>query len=243
MFDELDTNTQQYVQEPQEQQKAQEQPAQESNKEYNLRVMRERAESAERRSAELERMMQMNMSQSQQPKTKIQLVDEEDDFDVNDDDYVDGKKYKKQVKTLRKEAQENKQRLEEIYQKITQENAEVRLKSQFSDFDSVVNKENIERLASQKPALYRSILANPDIYDRGYTAYELIKNSGMISNEYAQQDRRLEDNRSKPRSSANASPQVGETPLARVGDYDRRILTPERILQLNKQVAEAKRNK
>ena len=119
----------------------------------------------------------------------------------------------------------------------------MRLKSQFNDFDSVVTKENLDKLASQKPSLYRSILSNPDLYDKGYTAYEFIKNSDILSGQYQEIDRKVEENRSKPRSAANVAPQSGDTPLARVGDYDRRILTEERKDQLRRQVEEAKRYK
>lgn len=118
--------------------------------------------------------------------------------------------------------------------------AEMRLKNQFTDFDSVVTKENLEKLAAQKPSLYRTIISSPDVYDKGYTAYEMIKSSGIIADQYQELDRRVEDNRAKPRSAANAAPQSGETPLARVGDYDRRVLTEERKDQLRRQVELAK---
>ena len=248
MFDELDTNTQQYEQtQPQEQETQpvqQQNSTQESQKEANMRILRERAEAAERRALELERMVQMNMSQNnQQAPQKLQLTEEEDDFDLSDDTYIEGKHLKKYVKSLKQELKNTKKQFEEFHQQNSLAQAEVKLKSQFSDFDSVVSAENLEKLKLQKPSLFRSIMSNPDIYDRGYTAYELIKNSGMVNESYQQVDKRLEENKAKPRSAANASPQTGETPLARVGDYDRRILSEERKEQLRRQVEEAKRYK
>lgn len=215
--------------------------AQDSQKEANMRILRERAENAERRTLELERIVQMNMSQQQT--NKIQLEDNDDDFDLGDETYIEGRHLKKYVKNLKQELKNTRKQFEEYNQQNAMTNAEMRLKSQFSDFDSVVTKENLERLNQQKPALSRTIYANTDIYDRGYTAYELIKNSGILSDHYQELDKRVEDNRSKPRSAANAAPQSGDTPLARVGDYDRRILTEERKAQLRQQVEEAKRNK
>jgi len=223
--------------------KTQQNIAQESQKEVNMRILRERAESAERKSLELERMIQMNMSQNNQQSNKIQVMDEDDDFDVSDDLYVEGKHFKKYVKSLKQELKNNRQQFAEYAQQNALANAEVRLKSQFSDFDSIVSKENLEKLQQQKPALYRTILANPDVYDKGYTAYELIKHSGILADQYQELDKRVEENRSKPRSAANAAPQSGDTPLARVGDYDRRILSEERKDQLRRQVEEAKRYK
>jgi hypothetical protein len=214
----------------------------EESKQTSIRLLRERAEAAERRSQELERMVQMNMSQ-QQSNQKMQIVDDEDDFDLNDDTYIEGKHLKKYVKSLKQELKNTKKQFEEYNQQNSMHQAEMRLKTQFNDFESVVSKENLERLQQQKPALYRTILANSDIYDKGYVAYELIKNSGILTDQYQELDRKVEENRSKPRSAANAAPQSGDTPLARVGDYDRRILTDERKDQLRKQVEEAKRYK
>jgi hypothetical protein len=215
---------------------------QESQKESNMRILRERAEAAERRSLELERIVQMNMSQ-QQP-AKMQLIEnDDDDFDVSDDTYIEGKHLKKYVKSLKQELKNTKRQFEEYNQQNALTQAEIRLKNQFSDFDSIVTKDNLDKLASQKPSLYRTILSNPDVYDKGYAAYELIKNSGIISDHYQDLEKRVEENKFKPRSAANASPQSGETPLARVGDYDRRILSEERKDQLRRQVEEAKRYK
>ena len=242
MFDELDGSTQQFVEQPAAEQQIAEQPKQtESQKEYNFRALRERAEAVERRNAELERLLQMNMSQNQQS-TKMQ-IEEDDDFDVSDDSYIEGKQFKKYVNNLKKELKKTKQQFEEYSAASSLTNAEIRLKSQFNDFDLVVSADNLSKLKDQKPALYRSIMANQDIYDRGYTAYELIKSAGLSGSEYAEQDRKLEENRSKPRAVANANPQSGDTPLARIGDYDRRILSEERKEQLRRQVEEAKRNR
>lgn len=210
----------------------------ESEKEQNMRYLRERAESAERRMQELERAMQMNMNQQQT--TKMQIVEEPDDFDISDDTYIEGKHLKKYVKSLKNELKETKKQFAEFNQKSAVSQAEMRLKSQFADFDSVVSKDNLEKLASQKPSLFRSIMSNPDIYDQGFTAYEMIKNSGIGANPYQDQDRRIEENRAKPKAAANAPSHTAETPLARVGDYDRRVLTKERKEQLLRQVELAK---
>ncbi len=215
---------------------------QDSQKEVNMRILRERAEQAERRAIELERMMQMNMSQQQT--TKMQVVEnEEDDFDLSDDTYIEGKHLKKYVKNLKQELKNTRKQFEEYNQQNALAQAEIRLKNQFNDFESVVSKENLEKLQQQKPVLYRTILANSDIYDKGYAAYELIKSSGILTDHYQELDKKVEENKYKPRSAANASPQSGDNPLTRVGDYDRRILTEERKDQLRRQVEEAKRHR
>lgn len=245
MFDELNNQTEQMLypeqanvpEHPSVQ--AQQNSAQENQKEANMRILRERAEAAERRSQELERMMQMNMSQNQQSQ-KMKLEDDEDDFDLSDDTYIEGKHLKKYVRNLKQELKNTRKQFEEYNQQNALTQAEIRLKSQFTDFDAVVSQENLKKLEMQKPALFRTILANADVYDKGYAAYELIKHSGIIEDQYSDLEKRVEDNRMKPRSAANAAPQAGDTPLTRVGDYDRRILSEERKEQLRRQVKEAK---
>jgi hypothetical protein len=244
MADELMGMPQQYDQIEQSQpeqteQKQTEQPAQaDTQKEQNWRMMRDRMESAERRAQELERMIQMNMNQQQN--TKIQVTEEEDDFDLSDDTYIEGKHLKKYIKSLKKDLKETKEKVDKYNQTAVTSNAEWRLKSQFSDFDQVVSTANLEKLKSEKPALFRSIMSTQDIYDQGYSAYEMIKSSGYAENSYSMQDKKIEENKNKPRSSANVSGQTAETPMAKIGDYDRRILTEDRKRQLLKQVEEAK---
>ena len=243
MFDDLNNATENLY--PSEQEQVTEQPQQAEqdsdflSKQASIRVLRERADAAERRNRELESMIQQNMSQQKANKMQI---DDSDDFDMSDDTYVEGKHLKKYVKTLKQELKNQRQQFEEFNQKNSVAQAEMRLKSQFNDFDSVVSRENLEKLSMKRPELYRSIISHPDLYDKGHAAYEMIKNSGILTNQYEDIDRRVEENKLKPRSASNAAPQSGDTPLSRAGDYDRRILTEERKAFLRKQSEEAARN-
>lgn len=214
--------------------------AKEAQKEKSHLALRQRAEAAERRAQDLERMIQMNMSQNQQT-TKMQIAEEEDDFNIGDDSYVEGKDLKKYLRSLKKEVRDAKKQLEENQRENAISSAEIKLKTRYADFDSVVTTDNLRKLEETKPELFRTIYANTNIADRGIAAYEMIKAGGILSEGYQEVDRRLEENKSKPRAAANAAPQSGDTPLARVGDYDRRILSEERKEQLRRQVEEAKR--
>jgi len=211
-----------------------------TQKEVNHRILRERAEAAERRAADLEYQLQ----QRQMQQVAHDTIPEDDDalLDINDDAYVEGHQVKKYLKKMNDRVAKATRRLEEEAQKTSIKVAETNLKYQFTDFDKVVTKENLEKLSRTKAPLFRSIMANPDIYDRGYSAYEAIKNL-IPENNYEAVDRKLEENRQRPRSAAAVAPQTGDTPLSRAGDYDRRVLTEERKAQLRKQVEEAKRNR
>ena len=229
MFDELNNGVE--TQQEQVVEASQQNTANEISKAESMRALREQRDAAERKAAEYERYIQQNMSQQQT--TKMQLH-EEDDMDISDDTYVEGKHLKKYIKKLEKKIESNEKRFSEY----NETNAEMRLKSQFNDFDNVVTHDNLRKLQQQKPALYRTILANPDLYDKGYTAYELIKNSGIASNnnnDYEDVDRRVAQNQSKPRSASNVAPQVSESPLGEVTNIGRRILSEKQAAEIIRQ--------
>lgn len=234
MFDEQ-TNpiTQALAEETQQVEQVQEQPQVEevkpqknSDKEYNFRLMRERAEAAERRAAELERM--------HAPKQ------EQERFEIEDDGLVEGKhlkKYDKRTRQIEEELAETKKQLQN-FQNVS---AEMQLRAKYNDFDSIVTDENVERLSREKPALYRSILANPDLKDKGETAYEAIR-MFLQPKKFEDVDKRIVENKAKPRSSATVNPQASDSPLARAGDYDRRTLSEARKAELYAEMLEAKKN-
>ena len=202
----------------------------------NFKIMRERAEQAERRAQELERYVQ-TMQQGQQPQQAQAPQEEQDSYAFEDDTYVEGKQLKRELKNIKKELRQTQKQLQEYNQQTSSSSAELRLKARYADFDTVVNQENIHRLAQERPALYRSMLANPDLYEKGESAYEIIKTM-LPRNNYQEQDRKIEENAQKPRSAATA--QASVSPLASIQDYDRRILTEDRKRQLREQVRNAK---
>jgi hypothetical protein len=215
--------TQQPVETPTEQPVAA-QPAPQSDREYNFKVMRERAEAAERRAMELERLQQQK--QAEQP-----------DGLPDDDMYVEAKhlkKYKSTLNDVQEELKATRKQLEQFGNRA----AEDSVRSKFNDFDVMVNDENMGKLASTKPALYRSILSNPDLKDKLETAYDAIS-TFVQPTKYASQDKKLEENKTKPRSSATVSPQASESPLARTDDYDRRTLSKDRKEELYREMMQA----
>jgi hypothetical protein len=241
MLNELE-NTQEVVQEtPAVEQEQVQVQHQEEARTRHFKELRDRTEAAERRSAELERMMQMNMNQHQGNKI---VVEEDDSIDVSDDAYIEGKQFKKILKSVTQELKNTKKQFQEYQQQSSSKQAEMLLKSQYSDFDAVVTTENIKSLEFQKPALYRAILANQDLYDRGSLAYELIKSSGVMAsnaayNSYSAADQKIDQNKAKPRSIANVAPQASNSPLVEFTDRDRRVLTDDQRRAIVRQAREA----
>ena len=196
---------------------------QESQQQMNFRMMRERAERAEQRARELE--------QSNQGRQAIS-----DDYEGPDDEgLVEGKHLKKHVKSIKEELRETKKQLEAF----RSTSAEMQLRSKFNDFDKIVTNENLERLSREKPALYRSLMANPALYDKGELAYESIATYLQPAKSEVQ-DKKLEENKAKPRAASSVSPQASDSPLSRAGDYDRRILSKDRQAELYREMMLAK---
>jgi hypothetical protein len=188
-----------------------EQHEQPSQKELNFRALRERAEKAERKLADIEAAKAPQYAAPQ----------DEDDFGIDDDSLLEGKHLKKYAQSIKKDLKATKDQLAQL----NNMNAETRLRAKHPDLDEYVTPENIERLAQEKPSFYRSLMANPDLFDKGDAICDAIKTFIAKPKDYKDQDKKIADNKLKPRSSSVAGPAANETSLARFGEYDRRILS------------------
>lgn len=227
MLDDIAENLDQTQEVPESQEPVQDQPvtslrSAETEKERNIRIMADRAERAERRIAELENTLHQR---SQQPQQQLQ-AQEDDDFAIDDDDVPVGRQIKKQFKTLKNKLETTQKQLEMLNQKTSVEQAELKLNAKYNDFNSIVTTDNIKALAEVDPDAYRSIMSLNDIYDRGYTAYQLISNK-LRTMPQRNIDRKIEDNKIKPRSAATISAKASSSPLTQVTDYERRVLSEE----------------
>lgn len=183
----------------------------------NIRALRERAERAERAEKERDELLKYVLSQqkAQTPQSKYQEVDEdEDDFrnmGIEDDGLVEGK----QLKQILKKQRELEKELRSYKQKSTTESVELRLKSQYPDFDKVLSQDNLVKLRSVNPDLADVILSTNDLYKQGSIAYQMIKQYGIHKDPiYNPEKEAINKNIVKPRSTSNASP------ISRVSMYD-----------------------
>ena len=121
--------------------------------------------------------------------------------------------------------------------------AEQQLKSKYADFDTIVNKDNLEMLKLTYPELAQTIYNNPDLYTKGASAYTIIKQMGIAPGTSLNQDKeRAERNLAKPRPLASvASSQGNESPLQRANAFANG-LTEELRQQLHKEMIESMRN-
>lgn len=227
-----DTATQQEQENIQEQTQ-QATPVSDKGKE-NFRILRERAESAERERALL-------MQRLQELESKQQSVSEPEDIGIAPDALAEGKHLAQIYKRMKQmESQISN------YQKQTAQNVmEAQLKAQYPDFDAVVSKDNIEALRASHPTIAQALAtaAASDAYSAASSAYTIIKEMGISKfNQEASMTRQLiKENAHKPRSAQSASPQRGNSPLNNVNQFIRDgLATDEYQEALRKEMHQAR---
>lgn len=171
------------------------------------KIIRERAEKAERRAQELEEALAAKQAQPQ----------EDLDFAIDEDALAEGKHLNKVQKKLK--AMEAK--LKQYEQQTTMNDVRTQLKNQFSDWDKVFNDENLARLQEQEPELAYALNSASDPYKAGVSAYKLIKKMGIIAPEdtFIQDKEIVQKNAAKPKTMASLRPQQGDSPLSKANAF------------------------
>lgn len=210
------------------------QPAVETDKEKNLRLLREKANRVERERDEALRRLQEIEARSAQAAPQP----EDDDVHIGPDELAEGKHLSKVVKKIRKLEEE----LKGYRQQASVDTTEARLKAQYPDFDKIVNKDNVEMLREMYPEIAQTIHTSPDLYSRAASAYTIIKKLGINqdSDAYEAEKAAAQKNAYKPKPTASIAPQQGESPLSRANAFANG-LTPELKDQLLKEMQAARR--
>lgn len=241
MFDENEIQQEEVV-ETQEEQVEQVTQKKESDKEINMRNLRERAESERR---EKERLAQELEYYKQQLEAKNKFVEEEpDDIGINDEDFAEGKhlnKVAKKISQVRKELEATKKQLEEQAKMSALREQEIRLQAKYPDIEQVVTPENLQELQRQEPAIANAIKYNPNLFEQGEIAYKMIKKLGIIP-EPNYESQIAKRNVAKPRSSNSINPQAGETPLQSAYSFQQGSLTKEMREKYFREMEEAIKN-
>lgn len=223
-----------------EQDSQHEQPvAQESSTERNFKELRQKASQYDKVARERDDMMrrvQELESRSAPQAPSIPQAQEEDDV-LGSDDLVEGKhlsKMGRKIKGLE-------EKLRQYEQKSSMSNTEMRLRTEYPDFDKVVCAENLNALRESEPYLAESIGNDPDMYRKAVSAYKLIKKMGVYTEDIYQQEKALvQRNAAKPKSLASIAPQQGESPLSRANVFANG-LTEDLKKQLFEEVRKASR--
>lgn len=211
-------------------------PPVESEKEINIRMLRESKERAERERDELLKRLD-SIEKQMKPEPVSEQPKEEEQLSYNPDDLIEGRhlsQYEKKLVNLEKQLQSYQQQTAAV----TVEN---KLKSQYSDFDAVVTKENLELLRSLHPEVAQTINSTSDLYSKAVSAYTIIKNLGIKpAQTYDAEKRIAQQNSAKPKPLASVSPQQGKSPLSRANAFANG-LTEELKESLRREMAEIRK--
>lgn len=209
---------------------APQQPRQEiDDRERNLARLREARERAEYERDEAIRYIQQMEAKKNQP------VEEEDVVNWESDEFVEAKAVNRKLKNL-----ENKLRQYET--QTAYQVTEARLKSQFQDFDRVVNNESVAALRASYPEIAESLHQTPDLYNKAVSTYNIIKKFGLAESEKNLVDKaQVARNAAKPKATNSISPQAGDSPLNKANDFANGFLSEDRKAQLWQEIQAARR--
>jgi len=236
-----ETQVQSDVAPPAEQQPEQapiEQPETPNQDQVNFRQLREQQELERERAirAEYERDQLMQYIQAQQQQ-KQQPQQAPNPLGLSDDDYVEGKhlgKVNKSVEELKREVQQWKAHNEEV-------TAELKLTSEFNDFNNVVTSKNVEKLLKEYPELSSTVRGNDPLYNRGKATYRLIKKflGDNTKQTIKQSMPQSMPQKQVPRSAATLK---GTSSVSNIGLDANGHMTPERRAYLRRQMDDAINN-
>lgn len=221
-------------QEPEESQ--QQAPRRNSDKEENMRYMREAREKAERERDELLKMV-MQQQIKQQPKQQ-EVEPEELDFDIDPESLVEGKNLKKVIAKIKYLEQQQR----DSQKRNVEQLAEARVKAQYSDFDKVVNDDNLRALKDMHPEVAQTLLDTKDVYSQFSSAYKLIKAFGIHRDESTERDyMKAIKNVNKPKPLASVNPQQGDSPLSKANAFANGEFTQEMKEKLRREMFESRK--
>ena len=154
----------------------------------------------------------------------------------DDDDLVDVKTIKAVLANQKKLEKKIAENAKNSYHMT----ADVRLKTNYPDMETVASNENLEKLKNEDPDLYSSILSNPDRYSQWAAAYKAIKRYGIYQEDAFVEDKtRAISNSNKPRPLTSVSPSQSDSPLGRANAFANAPLTDEAKKRYWKEMQEA----
>lgn len=107
------------------------------------------------------------------------------------------------------------QQLSETKKEMQRMSAEYRLKSNYPDFDKVVNESTIAKLKEKNATIAAAIGQVPDAYSQAAAAYEAIKSMGIYEVDiYSAEREQAQENANKPRPLQSIAPQKGDSAVS-----------------------------
>jgi len=214
------------------------------SQENNFKALRERAERAEREREELMKLV-LDSKRSQNPapvekvaQERVEELDSEFDFSVDDDALIEVKHAKK----LAAELKSIKQQLKSFQSQSSESIIEAKIKAQYPDFDAVVNKQTVEQLNQEFPEIAATLKESKDLYSKATAAYKIMKKFGIYQDTRYEEDKvKAVKNAQKPRPVSSINPQQGDSPLSKANAFANGM-SKDLQKQLLKEMQDARRN-
>jgi hypothetical protein len=220
--------------EQQIQEQPQDQELEQSPEANDAAVEQEKNNSRERNFASLRNAKELAEKERDAYYKKLQEIEQSQKaarIELGDDDLAEGR----HVKELKKELESYKLEMQQVA-------IETRLKNNFPDFDSVVNKDTIAQLRTAYPEIAATLSASNDLYNTAASAYTMIKKLGIYDNaaDYNSNRSSLLKNSLKPRPLTSVSPQQADSPLSQANAFANG-LTKELKQKLYQEMIEARK--
>jgi len=190
-------------------------------KDDNLRIMREnqkrdqeRAETAEKERDEMAKYIENLRYQQNQQSNARQPLEIERTFGLTGDDFVEPKHLNAVMENQkRQQAEMNEWRLQQ-----EETTAEMRLVSEYKDFNNVVTEVNIKNFIKEHPEMRSTFVNNDPIYSKAKAAYKVLKKFSTSESKEAKYEKeyeKIQNNNNKPRPTSSVGAQQGSTPLSK----------------------------
>ena len=140
--------------------------------------------------------------------------------EYEDDDYIEGKHFKSEINSLKKE-------LNAFKQQHQSNSIEAQLRNKYNDFEKVMTYENIAKLRELRPEIASTLHQSTDLYNKAAATYTILKEMGIHQdNTYYPEKERVEQNIMKPRVASSL--QKTESALTHVSEFSNGSLSENR---------------
>lgn len=215
--------------------------APEPEENINIRALRASKRNLEIEKEEMARKLkeyESRFTESRFTESRENKQADAEEYSLDPNDFVEGKhlsKVDKEVRALKAE-------LKGYQQQTAATSTELKLKAQFSDFDEVVSKENIEALSATFPEIAKTLSESNDLYSKAVSAYTLIKKFGInMKDPYKEEKEAINKNYGKPRSSTGNINQGSMSPLSQASSFENG-LTDDLKQKLYREMVECSKN-
>lgn len=216
----------------------------ETPQQMNFRRMREELDMAKRERDEARHYaMQMNQPKQQAPQPEPE--DDYSDIGLDDDGLAEGKHLKKVLKEMR----EMKKELHSYKQKSYEDTTQIKLTTQYPDYNKVMTTENLAMLENANPELAEMIMNTKDPFKSRKLAYDMVKQYGIYKDSpvkaqnFDSEKAIAQKNAAKPRPLASVSPQQGDSPLSKANAFANGNLSKDMKEQFRREMTEAMRGR